>query len=246
MKNFKIIFRYDGTNFCGYQKQPNVRTVQEEIEKILYKIHKGELEVGICGSGRTDSKVHAYGQVANFFSPLNMDGEAMKRALNTLGPKDIHIIECEIVDEDFHSRYSAVRKDYVYKMNIKEYNPFYRDYVYQYNRKINVHAMQTAIKFFLGKNNFASFCANNPEEKNMEREIFEAKIENNDGIITFNFSGSSFLRYMVRIIVGTLIEIGEEKYKPEKVIEIFEEKDRSFAGRTAPGCGLYLKEVFYK
>jgi tRNA pseudouridine38-40 synthase len=246
MKNYKIIFRYDGAKFCGFQKQVNDRTVQEEIEKALAKIHKNELEFNITASGRTDSKVHAYAQVANFMSPLGLEDESMKKALNTHLPEDIYVFDCEVVADDFHSRFSAIRKDYVYKLNIKEYNPFYRDYVYQYNRKLNVHAMQTAIKFFIGKHNFQSFCANNPDEKNMEREIFDATIENNDGLITFYFSGSSFLRYMVRIIVGTLIEIGEEKYKPEKVIEIIEARERSQSGRTAPGCGLYLKDVFYQ
>jgi len=246
MKNYKITFNYDGTDFCGFQRQINQRTVQEEIEKALKKIHKGEQDFTITASGRTDSKVHAYGQVANFKSDLGLEEDSMRKALNTNLPEDIYINDCEFVHDEFHSRYSAVRKDYIYKLNIKEYNPFYRDYVYQYNRKLNVHAMQTAIKFFIGKHNFQSFCANNPDEKNMEREIFDAKIENNDGVVTFYFSGGSFLRYMVRIIVGTLIEIGEEKYKPEKVIEILEALDRNEAGRTAPGCGLYLKEVFYQ
>ncbi len=246
MKNYKITFRYDGTKFCGFQRQVSERTVQEDIEKALLKIHKGQEHIVITASGRTDSKVHAYAQVANFQSSLGLDEDSMKRALNTMLPDDIYVFDCEFVADDFHSRYSAIRKDYVYKLNIKEYNPFYRDYVYQYNRKLNVHAMQTAVKFFIGKHNFQSFCANNPDEKNMEREIFDATIDNSDGLITFYFSGSSFLRYMVRIIVGTLIEIGEEKYKPEKVIEIIEAKDRNQAGRTAPGCGLYLKDVFYQ
>lgn len=241
---YLIEFSYDGTNFYGYQKQPNKRTVQEEIEKVINRITNEN--VIINASGRTDSKVHAKGQCAHFDLNKKIEEDKFKYSLNCLLPEDIHIIELQKVSNDFHARYDVLEKIYEYKINTGEYNPIERNYIYQYNKKININDMKEAIKDFIGRHNFKSFTTNNPKIKDYEREIYEAVITEEQDIITIAFRGNGFLQYMVRNMVGLLIEIGNGKKKIESVKEIIKKENRQEAGISAPGCGLYLKKVFYK
>ncbi len=239
-----IEFKYDGSNFNGYQKQPNKRTVQEEIEKVINQITNES--VVISASGRTDAKVHAKGQCAHFDLNKKIDLNKFKYSMNSLLPKDIYIKNIKKINKEFHARYDVSEKIYEYKINIGEYNPMDRNYIYQYNKKLNIQDMKEAIKNYIGIHNFKSFTKNNPKITNYEREIYEATISEKNNIITIKFRGNGFLQYMVRNMVGLLIEIGNGKKKINSVKEILKKEDRKEAGVMAPGCGLYLKKVYYK
>lgn len=245
MKRIKCIIAYDGTNFEGYQVQPNKRTVQGEVEKVLMNMHKGK-RVPVFASGRTDAQVHAKGQVIHFDSPLSLEGERWKRALNALLPADISILQSEQVDEDFHARFSAKGKEYHYHISLnKDRDPFTRNYVYQYPYSLKIDAMKEAVKFFLGTHDFTSFCSAKSEAQDHVRMIENLIILVNGDMLVIQIKGNGFLYNMVRIIVGTLLEVGAGKRRPEEIPAIIEAKDRTKAGKTAPGHGLYLYRVFY-
>ena len=237
-------FSYDGTNFFGYQKQNDKRTVQGEIERVLNIISNEK--ISISSSGRTDALVHAVNQYAHFDFETGMSCDQIKRALNSLLADDIYIKDVKIVSCDFHARFDVKSKEYVYKINIGEYDPLSRNYIYQYNCNLNIEEMKKAIKLFEGLHNFKSFTKCNLNILDYDREIYETKIECVDNIIILTFKGDGFLRYMVRNMVGCLIEIGEGKRKVQDIITILKSEDRTKAGKTAPACGLYLKDVYYE
>lgn len=241
---YLITFSYDGSKYFGYQKQIRKRTVQSEIEAALKKINKSK--VTISASGRTDRGVHAIGQRASFDLKINISAEKLKRALNSLIPSDIYIKECIEVDNAFHARFNVIKKQYIYKINIGEYNPIEKDYIYQYCHNLDIDSMKKAIKIFEGEHNFKSFTKAEDIRDNYIRHIYEADINiDTSNIISISFMGDGFLRYMVRNMVGLLIEIGEGKRKVEDIKAIFEAKDRRKAGKTAPAEGLYLVSVHY-
>lgn len=242
-----ITFSYDGSKYSGYQKQPDCKTVQGEIEKALKKINSNK-EVIIHASGRTDTGVHALNQKAHF--DLNKEIELLKlqNSLNDLTPKDIYIKQVETVSDDFHARFNVKAKEYIYKINMGEYNPIERDYIYQYNKKLDVVAIERAMKYLEGSHDFKSFTKAEEEYEDTVRTIVQTNVIRdikNVNQITLCFFGTGFLRYMVRNIVGILIEIGEGKRKSEDIIDILEAKNRDEAGKTANPEGLYLKDVFY-
>lgn len=237
-----IVFSYDGTFFSGYQRQIGKRTVQAEIENNLTMINHN-IPVTIHSSGRTDAKVHALNQVAHFDMD-EIDIEELKRKLNKLLPSDIYIKKVCVVNNCFHARYNAISKEYIYKMNLGEYNPLEANYIYQYNKNLNIEEMKKGIKYFLGEHDFSSFTK--CKKENNVRIINEANITCENDILTISFQGNGFMQYMVRIMVGFLIEIGENKRQPEEVLEVLKAKDRTKAGMTAEPQGLYLKEVKYK
>ena len=246
MKYF-MTFSYDGTNFYGYQKQPGKRTIQKEIEDVLKQINDNK-DVSIYSSGRTDAGVHALNQKAHFVLDINISPERLIRGMNSLLPVDIYVKNIEIVDDDFHSRFDATAKEYIYKINMGEYDPIERNYVFQLCRKLDIVSMQRGIKYLEGTHNFKSFVKSDDEIVDYVRTITEVSLVRDSkdiNKIIITFVGTGFLRYMVRNMVGLLIEIGEGKRKPEDIIEIFKYEDRRFAGKTAPSCGLYLKNVFY-
>ena len=247
MTRFLMTFSYDGTNYSGYQKQPKKITIQSEIEKALKKINDKKA-VKINASGRTDSGVHALNQKAHFDLDMKITEEKLTNALNSLLPNDIYIKKIEPVKADFDARTSAKAKEYIYKINLGTYNPMERNIVYQYNKTLDIIAMERALKYFEGIHNFKSFTPTSEERLNYEREIIQTNllrdIKDLDKI-TLVFLGTGFLKYMVRNIVGTLIEIGEGKRKPEDIIDILEEQNRISAGITAPPQGLYLRDVYY-
>lgn len=242
---YLMTFSYDGTNYNGYQKQPNKNTIQDKIEDALKQINNDKC-INISATGRTDAKVHALNQKAHFDLEKEIDTDKLKRALNSLTPDDIYIKKIEEVDNDFHARFDIKKKTYIYKINIGEYNPLDRNYIYQYNQSLNIEKMREALSYFIGTHNFKSFTKNNDEITDYVRTIIDTNLEVNNNIITLTFTGTGFLRYMVRNIVGTLIEIGEEKLKPEQVKEILLSEDRTEAGKTANPEGLYLKDVYYE
>lgn len=242
-----ISFSYDGSKYKGYQKQPNEKTVQEEIEKALTKINSNK-EVVIHASGRTDAGVHAINQKAHFDMDLIIDCDKLKNSINSIIPNDIYIKGVVNVNDDFHARYSVKAKEYIYKINMGIYNPIEKDYIYQYNKRLDISEMQRALKYLEGTHDFRSFTKNDETKEDYVRTIVQASLERdskNINKITISFLGTGFLRYMVRNMVGTLIEIGEGKYRSEDIIKILEAKDRTKAGVCAPANGLYLKDVFY-
>ncbi len=244
---YLMTFSYDGTNFNGYQKQPKVRTVQLTIENALKQINNNK-KVDLHSSGRTDSKVHAINQKAHFDLDMTITIEKLHKALNSLLPEDVYIKKIEQVSDDFHARYSAIGKEYVYQINMGEYNPLERNYVYQYNKKLDVSEMERAMKYIEGTHNFKSFTKLDEEKDDYVRTLSCANIirDSKDiNKIILVFIGTGFLRYMVRNIVGTIIEIGEGKRKSEDIINILKAQDRTKAGKTANPEGLYLRNVFY-
>ena len=244
---FFITFSYDGSSFNGYQKQPGKRTIQGEIEKVLKQINDNK-KVDITASGRTDAGVHAINQKATFSLDVNISVDKLKKAMNSLLPRDIYIKKVENVSEEFHARYSANGKEYIYKINMGEYNPIDRNYIYQYNSKLDVVEMERALKYLEGTHNFKTFTKTDEEKDDYVRTISQTSIirDSKDvNQIVISFVGTGFLRYMVRNMVGTLIEIGEGKRKSEEIIEMIKKEDRRVAGKTANPEGLYLKNVFY-
>ena len=244
MKRMMCTVKYDGSKFFGYQIQPKGRTVQQEIERALKKICKQE--IATHAAGRTDSGVHALGQVFHFDSPLDMDGYSYKRAFNSILPKDIYIIDSKEVDQELHARFHAKKKEYHYLLSTNEHDPLSCDYVHYHRMPLNLRSMQEAITYFVGTHDFTSFTAN-MTDINKQRTIYVAEInEHATGEYVFRFVGSGFMKYMVRIMVGTLIRVGIGKIKPEEIPLIIAAKERNFAGPTAKPEGLYLHSVQYE
>ncbi len=242
---YLIKFSYDGTNFHGFESQPNYRTIEDELNKALAYINNG-IDTKLVASGRTDKGVHALGQIAHVDITVSITKEKLKRALNSLLPNDIHVIEVKSVANDFHARYMAKEKIYQYKLNMGEYNPIQRNYVYQFSHELDVLKMNKAIKYFIGKHDFRAFTETKEKRNNYEREIIEATIEEDSDILTFTFRGTGFIKYQVRNMVGLLIQIGLGKMDIEMVPKIIEGKTRSVGYRTAHPEGLYLVKVIYK
>jgi len=242
MKRIMCVVMYDGSGFNGYQRQPGQRTVQGEIEKALEKIAK--VPITIHSSGRTDAGVHANGQVFHFDTTGKMEGTRYVRAFRSLLPDDIFIVDSREVDPEFHARYHGKIKEYQYRLSLNTYNPMRRNYVHFHRRKLNVEAMQAAIPHFLGTHDFTSFCGS-LDETDKVRTIYEAELNEDAGELTFRFVGNGFLRYMIRIMVGTLIQVGEGRKSPQDIPRILKGKNRGLAGLTAKPQGLYLEYVKY-
>ena len=244
---YLMTFSYDGTNFNGYQKQPKKRTIQGEVESVLKEINGGK-SVLIHSSGRTDAGVHAINQKAHFTMDIEISPERLIKGMNSLLPDDIYVKSIVLVDDDFHARFNAIGKEYIYKINMGEYDPIERNYVYQYCKKLDLVSMERGLQYLEGDHYFKSFTKSDEEITSFVRKISQTEIVRDSkdiNKITITFVGTGFLRYMVRNMVGLLIEIGEGKRKPEDIIEILKREDRRLAGKTAPSCGLYLRNVFY-
>jgi tRNA pseudouridine38-40 synthase len=246
MQRYKGIIAYDGTGFSGYQVQPNKRTVQSELEAVLAKMHKG-VHVKVSASGRTDAGVHAKGQVIHFDSPLSIPEERWATALNSLLPGDISVLSVEKVSTSFHARFDATGKEYRYRLYLSDRrDPFQRNYAYQYPYPLDIEAMRRASRYFLGApHDFTSFCSAKTEVEDKIRTIHMIVFLEEEEFLTIRFAGNGFLYNMVRILVGTLLEVGSGERSPEEIPIILEKRDRSAAGKTAPAHGLYLWEVFY-
>ncbi len=241
---YLITFSYDGTNFRGFEKQPGLRTIQAELERVLNYINDGKTPK-IVASGRTDALVHAKKQTAHVDISVSITELKLKRAMNSLLPNDIHVIRTQVVPDNFHARYMVVEKIYEYKLNMGEFNPIERNYIYQFNKELNVDLMKKAIKLFIGVHNFRAFTPKKDERNSYVREIYDADIVEDNEILTFIFRGNGFIKYQIRNMVGLLIQIGLQKKKVEDVIEILKNKNRSAGFRTAHPEGLYLADVIY-
>ncbi len=245
MRNYKITIQYDGTRYKGWQSQKSTdETIQGKIQAVLQRMAGHEVE--IIGSGRTDAGVHAREQIANFHLEEKWAKEELRMYLNQYLPEDIAVLKVEEVDERFHSRYNAVEKTYVYRVhNSVIPNVFERRYVYAYPDKLNVARMQRAAVYLTGTHDFTSFCGNKKMKKSAVRTIYDIRIEQKGDEIRFSFCGNGFLQNMVRILTGTLIEVGSGRLEPEEMERILAAKDREQAGYTAPACGLILWKVQY-
>ena len=241
---FLIKFSYDGTNFIGFQRQPNKRTIQGEMEEALTKINNNK-KVTITATGRTDKKVHALIQYAHADIDVKINENKLRRAMNTFLPDDIHVISTTIVDKDFNARYMVKEKTYKYLINLGEYNPIERFYVYQYNHGLDIERIKECAKVFLGEHDFRAFVTENKEKLNCVRTISNVEVSLKDEILEIKFTGNGFLKYQVRNMVGILIRAGENKITKEDIEKILESKDRTKSGKTAPAEGLYLVDIKY-
>ncbi len=246
---YKIILAYDGTNFAGFQMQPNQRTVEGVLKRIVNKIAKNPTpEISVYGSGRTDAGVHALGQVVHFDLSIEMSERSMLHALNSQLPLDMQVKKVEIVDETFHARFTTHGKKYQYRMALGQFvDPFKRNYTGHWKFPINIGLIQKAIKDLEGTHDFSSFVASGSTVKDHVRTIYEAKVweDKKQNEIVFEFYGNGFLYNMVRITVAVLVEIGSKRRPADDIPRLFEVKDRNQARGTAPASGLYLKEVDY-
>ena len=241
---FLIKFSYDGSSYAGFQSQSGKETIQEKMEEALKNINNHK-KTNIVATGRTDKGVHALCQYGHADIDVNITEKKLKRALNSNLPEDIHVIETRIVPDDFHARYKVIEKTYQYKINIGEYNPLERNYVFQYNYPLNIEKMREAMRFFIGTHDFRAFVTDNKEKENCVRTVTNAKIEEEGEKVILTFTGNGFMRYQVRNMVGILIRVGQEKISPETVEKILESKDRTKSGKTAPPEGLYLTNIRY-
>lgn len=246
MRRLKAIISYDGSSFSGYQVQPGERTVQLEIEKILRVMHKGE-SVRVTASGRTDARVHATGQTIHFDTPLAIPVDKYMKALNVQLPRDIRVLNIEEVASDFHARFSVTGKRYRYIWDCAPVqSPFRRHYTVETNGvRPDVEAMREAAMHILGEHDFTCFCAANTSVVDKVRTVHALELEWHGTELHMTISGNGFLYNMVRIIAGTLWEVGISKRTAASVASTVASLDRGQAGKTAPAHGLYLEEVFY-
>ena len=248
MTRYKATISYDGTLFAGFQRQPHARSVQEEIEKTLTRLNQGT-PVTVHGAGRTDSGVHALGQVIHFDLPQARDEEKLRFALDTQTPEDIDFIRVEQVEDDFHSRYKKHSKTYEFIVDYgRPKNPMIRHYSTHYPYPLDVEKMQAAIQKLEGTHDFTGFTASGTSVEDKVRTITEARLveDAEHHRLVFTFSGNGFLYKQIRNMVGTLLKIGNDRMPIEQIDLILEKKDRNLAGPTAAPNGLYLKEIRYE
>ena len=244
MRNIKLTIEYDGKEFNGWQKQPNKLNIQGTIEKAIEKI-TGE-ETNLIASGRTDAGVHALGQVANFKTNSNIPIEKIPIAINSNIKKSIVIKTAEEVDEKFHSRLTCKQKTYRYIINnTKQGTAIYRNLETHIPQKLDVEKMKKAVKYFEGEHDFKAFKASGTSSKSSVRTIYEANVYQENEKNSIELTGNGFLYNMVRIIAGTLVEVGLGKLEPENITDIIQKGKRENAGKTLPPNGLYLVKVMY-
>src|SRR5690625_2003967 len=248
MRKMKCVISYDGTNYSGYQIQPNAVTIQETIEQALAKMHSGKM-IRIHSSGRTDKGVHAIGQVIHFQTDLQIPPKNWKKALNTLLPDDIYIKQVQEVAENFHARIDAVEKDYRYfVLNKQEPDVFRRNYVHFETERLNLKKIQSACKLIEGTHDFTAFSSARTTVKGSKvRTLFEVSCQRrSDSELVIILKVVSFLYHMVRIIVGVLIDVGKGHVNEAEIKKMFESRDRTQVGVTLPPQGLYLWHVTYE
>lgn len=244
MKRIKLTVAYDGTNYCGWQIQKNRITVEEVLNRTLTKFFKEE--IAVIGASRTDSGVHALGNVAVFDAEVTMPPDKISYAINNLLPEDIRIRKSEEVEADFHPRYCDTRKTYEYKIYNNQFpNPIERLYSHFVYYPLDVEKMQRAADYLVGEHDFKSFCTPKPDVENTVRTIYSIRVTRVEHMVTIRINGNGFLYNMVRIIVGSLMKVGMGMIPPEEIKNILEAKDRTKAGHKAPACGLTLVEIEY-
>ena len=245
MKRIKIVVQYVGTNYAGWQVQKNEKTVQGEIEQALFNLFNQKIEV--FASGRTDAGVHAFMQVAHFDCETKMPAEKIFYALNAHLPDDIKILSSCEVSKDFHARFNAKKKTYEYNFYTSFVNlPILDTFCTKISTNFDFKIAKKACRYFVGTFDFRSFCSQNSQKENTVRTVYSAKlVKRKEGFYTFQITGNGFLYNMVRIIVGTLFDVGSGKIAPKDIKKIIDAKNRNLAGQTAQAHGLILKKVEY-
>ena len=240
---YKLVVSYDGYNYMGFQIQNELDTIELELMKAFNRLLN--LDVKIYPSGRTDRYVHARGQVCHVDLDIDIPDYGLMKGLNAYLPNDIYIKEVEKVNEDFHARFSAIKKEYRYYINVKEYNPLTIRYL-PYIPNLDISKMEEAIKLLVGTHDFKGFAsASIDERKPTVKTIFSVELINHGDKLEFIFIGNGFLKYQIRRMMGIIIEIGKGKFDKSKISEILESKNPQDSKYIADGCGLYLEKVYY-
>lgn len=245
MRNIRLLIQYEGTRYQGWQKQVSTEnTIQGKLESLLSKMCGEAIEVH--ASGRTDAGVHAKGQVANFHTSCSMSLQEMQAYMNRYLPEDVAVVQVAEAAPRFHSRLNAIGKKYCYLIvNSEIPNVFLRKYAWQYPEQLDVQAMKQAAEYLLGEHDFRAFTSLKKTKKSTVRIIHEISIEQRQGVLVLTFRGNGFLHHMVRILVGTLVEVGCGKRSPESVLPILQGGNRADSGMMVPAKGLTLLEVYY-
>ena len=238
--NYLMRISYDGSKFYGFQRLNNKRSVQEELEKALSIINKSDVEVK--GAGRTDRGVHALDQCVSFKLDIVIEKEGLKKAINSLVQPYIYVKSIEEVDDDFHARFKVIKKEYIYKIDMGEFDPLLADYVYQPEYKLDKDKIEEVGNLYLGVHDFRNFVSG--ERDNYEAIIYNIDYAMKNNIMFIKFTGKSFYRYMVRNLVGMMIEVSRGKESIDKVKKMLDTKEELF-GYTAPANGLYLSKIEY-
>jgi len=248
--NYKLLIQYDGTDFHGWQVQENDRTIQGELERVIGMLE--DAKVGVIGSGRTDAGVHAEGQVANVVLNRAFTPDKLRSAINGNLWRDIRILKAEKADDAFHARFSAKRKTYLYRVvNAPVMSPFWRRFAHHEHKVLDLPRMTSASRFLLGEHDWTAFASAHSDGDSRVRTVLDCTIESHwdtraaANILEFRISATGFLRYMVRSIIGTLIEVGRGEKDSDTIQTAIVTGDRSLAGKTAPAHGLTLLKVFY-
>ena len=241
---YKVILAYDGCNYAGFQSQKNATAIQDIVEGAIERVFSEKIR--IIMSSRTDAGVHAYGQVFHFDTDKEKDEGKLKFSLNSLLPDDIHVVEVKKVSRDFHARYSVKKKTYEYLINLGEYDVFLKGRAFQCFYKLDVDLMKEGAKLFLGEHDFSSFNTSSLKEyPNQVRNITEFSITRKKDILKIRVTSSGFLRNMVRIMVGTLIDLGRGKKSLDDIKDMLEHPCKSTRRYNADPNGLYLVKIFY-
>jgi tRNA pseudouridine38-40 synthase len=241
---YRLVLEYDGTDYCGWQVQPNERTVQATLEDALARLLGHSTRVS--AAGRTDAGVHAAGQVACFHTPRRLDPGTVLRALNALTPRDLAVRSVDSVPDDFDPRRSARRREYVYRIwNRRMPSPFWRRYSWHVARPLTVEKMHAAAAFLVGEHDFTSFRAAGCDAASPVRRITRSDVERRDEMVVYAIEGTAFLRHMVRNIIGTLVEVGWGQREVEEIPDLLQVRERARAAATAPPHGLCLTRVDY-
>ena len=248
--NYKLLIQYDGTDFHGWQVQDNARTIQGELERVIGTLE--DAPVKVAGSGRTDAGVHAEGQVANVKLNRPWTPEKLRNAINGNLWRDIRIMHAEKAEDNFHARFSAHGKTYIYRIvNAPVMSPFWRRYALHETRPLDVARMSMAARLLLGEHDWTAFSSALSESENKVRNVTECGVNSiwdkraNTNIIEFHIRANGFLRYMVRSLMGTLLEVGRGEKDSDTILAALSGRDRGLAGQTAPACGLTLVKVDY-
>ncbi|MBO8151595.1 MAG: tRNA pseudouridine(38-40) synthase TruA [Candidatus Marinimicrobia bacterium] len=243
LRRFKIVIEYDGTNYFGWQKQKKGETIQELIERALLPLNGGR-RVRITGAGRTDAGVHALGQVAHFDMETELDPGTIKIVINANTPKDIYVTRCEEVDKSFHARFSAKRRKYIYRI-ARRYSPFDRLFSWCPPYELDTEKLHECSKLVVGKREFVRFCRSTCKAKSKECVVFESFWKEGERFLEYHVSANRFLQSMVRMLVGTMIEVARGRYTVEDFKNLLENKTNEVQVLTAPAKGLFLKEIIY-
>lgn len=238
---YLIRISYDGSKFYGFQRLNKEESVQKVLETALTKINK--TTVVVKGAGRTDRGVHALDQCVSFDLNVYVPCDRLINAINSLVEPYIRVNDCVLVDKEFHARFEVKRKTYTYVINVGEFDPIKHDYVYNYNRELDLKSMKKAAKYLIGKHSFEAFVSG--KRDNYNSEIFDIKFVREGDYIYITFIGKSFYRYMVRNLVGALMLVGENKIEPDQMNDMLESKTNKYNYITAPASGLYLEKIEY-